>query len=328
MGITSIKVFFARLLGFGALWSHLLSARVGSAELVDCGKRLSVWILRLFGTFIKVFGLGEGSGLNGHFAKSQLWVITHVIYHPVCLHLGRNFGDLGWLDWWCSPQRCNWLSVVGQITLFDPGLMWLSSVSDLRLEVFLDLLIGKPHLIPNSLLLGLLAFAHKVSSTLRVPTLLEKWMDIFFSGLSCNNVSILFTAIFESMLDRITSECFHEANLVLIFVLDRHARLNDLWLQVKCRGTHLVSFQMLCVSVLTELNRCCSQRILLVLNFLCTLQVLFGVLMLNGVLADLGAAHLLVLNVVILELFFVLLFSLVDLDTLLGLSWRFFRKFS
>ena len=85
---------------------------------------------------------------------------------------------------------------------------------------------------------------------------------------------------------------------------------------------------MLCVSVLTELNRCCSQRILLVLNFLCTLQVLFGVLMLNGVLADLGAAHLLVLNVVILELFFVLLFSLVDLDTLLGLSWRFFRKFS
>lgn len=50
--------------------------------------------------------------------------------------------------------------------------------------------------------------------------------------------------------------------------------------------------------------------------------------MLYGVLADLGAAHLLVLNQVILQLLLVLLPSLVDLNTLLGLSWGFFRKFS
>lgn len=96
MGITPHKVLFARPLGFGALWSHLLSARVGSAELVDCGERLSLWILRLLGTFLKVLSLSEGSGLNGHFAKSQrLRVITHIISHSVCLHLGSNFGDLG-----------------------------------------------------------------------------------------------------------------------------------------------------------------------------------------------------------------------------------------
>lgn len=76
--------------------------------------------------------------------------------------------------------------------------------------------------------MSLLAFAHKVSSALRVPTVLEKWMDIFLSGLSCSDISILFTAIFESFLDRIACECFHEANLVLIFVLNRYARLGDL----------------------------------------------------------------------------------------------------
>ncbi len=50
--------------------------------------------------------------------------------------------------------------------------------------------------------------------------------------------------------------------------------------------------------------------------------------MLYGFLADLGAAHLIALNLIFQELILVLLSSLVDLNALLGLSRGFIRKFS